>query len=109
MRRPPCCRKNFLQFNRHVQYDHVVDVGLEILYVGQKPVSWRISPIFNVSSSRACMTTLLPCRNPMTVRPYSKRIRGLEASVWISASKLVSLVVPLVNQNDDHHFTVRSC
>ena len=24
-----------------------------------------------------------------------------------SASKLVSLVVPLVNQNDDHHFTVR--
>ena len=76
------------------------------MYVGQKPVSRRISPIFNVSSSRACKTTLLPCRNPMTVRPYSKRIRASKLHVD-SASKLVSLVVPLVNQNDDHHFTVR--
>ena len=32
---------------------------------------------------------------------------GLEAFSVDSASKLVSLVVPLVNQNDDHHFTVR--
>ena len=47
----------------------------------QKPVSRRISPIFNVSSSRACKTTLLPCRNPMTGRPYSKRIRASKLHV----------------------------
>ena len=34
MRRPLRCGKNFLQFYRHVQYDHVVHVGLEILNVG---------------------------------------------------------------------------
>ncbi len=34
MRGSPRRGKDFLQFCRHVQYDHVVHMGLEILNVG---------------------------------------------------------------------------
>ena len=47
----------------------------------QKPTSSSVSPSLSLSVSRPSVTTLPPCRRPITVSRYSERIRA-SSTVW---------------------------